>query len=63
MYGFCPGSDVSPARRAPPVWARSSAFAILAALILEEYDFTDIHILVGGFDVWRERRPPPETKR
>jgi hypothetical protein len=24
-----------------------------AALILEEYDYTDIHVLVGGFNAWR----------
>jgi rhodanese-related sulfurtransferase len=34
-----------------------------AALILEEYDFTEIHILVGGFDAWRDRGLPLERKR
>jgi rhodanese-related sulfurtransferase len=34
-----------------------------AALILEEYDFTDIHILVGGFDAWRDRGLPLEEKQ
>jgi rhodanese-related sulfurtransferase len=33
-----------------------------AALILEEYDYTDIHILVGGFNAWRDRGFPLERK-
>jgi rhodanese-related sulfurtransferase len=33
-----------------------------AALILEEYDYTDIHVLVGGFNGWRERGLPLERK-
>jgi rhodanese-related sulfurtransferase len=34
-----------------------------AALILEEYDYTDIHILVGGFDAWRNKGLPLERKK
>lgn len=34
-----------------------------AALILEEYDFTDIHILVGGFNAWRDKGLPLEPKK
>jgi rhodanese-related sulfurtransferase len=34
-----------------------------AALILEEYDFTDIHILVGGFNAWRDAGLPLEEKQ
>jgi rhodanese-related sulfurtransferase len=33
-----------------------------AALILEEYDYTDIHILVGGFNAWRDSGLPLEVK-
>jgi rhodanese-related sulfurtransferase len=33
-----------------------------AALILEEYDFADIHILVGGFNAWRDAGLPLEPK-
>jgi rhodanese-related sulfurtransferase len=33
-----------------------------AALILEEYDFTEIHILVGGFNAWRDKGLPLEKK-
>ena len=33
-----------------------------AALILEEYDFTDINILVGGFNAWRDAGLPLEQK-
>ncbi|MGB8510953.1 MAG: rhodanese-like domain-containing protein, partial [Pyrinomonadaceae bacterium] len=33
-----------------------------AALILEEYDFTEIHILVGGFNLWRDKGLPLEKK-
>jgi rhodanese-related sulfurtransferase len=33
-----------------------------AALILEEYDYTDIHILGGGFNAWRDKGFPLETK-
>jgi rhodanese-related sulfurtransferase len=34
-----------------------------AALILEEYDFTEIHILVGGFNAWRDKGLPLERKQ
>ena len=34
-----------------------------AALILEEYDYTDVHILVGGFNAWRDRGLPLERKK
>ena len=34
-----------------------------AALILEEYDFTDIHILVGGIRAWQEAGLPLEEKQ
>jgi rhodanese-related sulfurtransferase len=34
-----------------------------AALILEEYDFEEIHILVGGFNAWREAGLPLEEKQ
>ncbi len=34
-----------------------------AALILEEYDFREIHILVGGFNAWRDRGLPLEPKK
>ena len=33
-----------------------------AALILEEYDYTDIHILVGGFKAWCDAGLPLEEK-
>ena len=33
-----------------------------AALILEEYDFEDIHVLVGGFNAWRDAGLPLEQK-
>ena len=33
-----------------------------AALILEEYDFPEIHILVGGFNAWRDAGLPLEPK-
>jgi rhodanese-related sulfurtransferase len=33
-----------------------------AALILEEYDFTDIYILVGGINARRDRGLPLEGK-
>ena len=33
-----------------------------AALILEEYDFEEIHILVGGFNAWRDAGLPLEEK-
>jgi phage shock protein E len=33
-----------------------------AALILEEYDFTDIHILVGGIKSWHDAGLPLERK-
>lgn len=33
-----------------------------AALILEEYDFDDIHILVGGFNAWVAGGYPLEPK-
>ncbi|HYY95788.1 MAG TPA: rhodanese-like domain-containing protein [Pyrinomonadaceae bacterium] len=33
-----------------------------AALILEEYDFKDIHILVGGFKAWCDAGLPLEPK-
>ena len=33
-----------------------------AALILEEYDFPEIHILVGGFNAWRDAGLPLEQK-
>jgi rhodanese-related sulfurtransferase len=33
-----------------------------AALLLEEYDFTDIHILVGGIRAWQEAGLPLEKK-
>ena len=34
-----------------------------AALILEEYDFPEIHILVGGFNAWRDAGLPLEKKQ
>ncbi|HST53622.1 MAG TPA: rhodanese-like domain-containing protein [Pyrinomonadaceae bacterium] len=34
-----------------------------AALILEEYDFEEIHILVGGFNAWRDAGLPLEAKQ
>jgi len=33
-----------------------------AALTLEEYGFEDIHILVGGFNAWRDAGLPLEEK-
>ncbi len=36
--------------------------SIKAALILEEYDFTDLYILVGGIRAWRDEGLPLEPK-
>ena len=46
----------------PVLNRRAVELGARAALILEEYDFTDLHILVGGIRAWQEAGLPLEKK-